>query len=153
MVGLGFFVLCLGLPQSLFLYRGNMPNLPYLIHLTCQISKLTNKAEQSVFYSLSITRRFIPWMCSTFHTWVQHFPSSRAAAFSPSGVDLALPRNAKYVHVKPIFSMKHRQDGSPAWTDLLKIRDLYVRRRKFLVKMVNRFNSRQIGGLVTNQYA
>jgi hypothetical protein len=41
---------------------------------------------------------------------------------------------AKYVHGKPIGTIKHRLDDSPIWSDLLKIRGFYMAGRKVEVK-------------------
>ncbi|TVU50202.1 hypothetical protein EJB05_01564, partial [Eragrostis curvula] len=39
----------------------------------------------------------------------------------------------KYVQGKPIGSVKHRIDDSPSWTDLLKVRHVYMCGRRFIV--------------------
>jgi hypothetical protein len=41
---------------------------------------------------------------------------------------------AKYTHGKPIGTIKHRVDDSPIWSDLLKVRSIYMQRRKMEVK-------------------
>lgn len=40
---------------------------------------------------------------------------------------------AKYLHSKNIFNVSHKASDSPMWTDLLKIKDLYLWGRKIRI--------------------
>jgi hypothetical protein len=39
----------------------------------------------------------------------------------------------KYLRNKNIISVTHKQSDSPIWADLLKVRDIYVQGRKFVI--------------------
>jgi hypothetical protein len=40
----------------------------------------------------------------------------------------------KYLRKKSVWSVKHRQTDSPVWSDLLKVKHIYLQGRKMIVK-------------------